>query len=223
MKGIEIIIADDHVVVRKGTRQILEAEPDFKVVGEAVNGEEAVKLVTELKPNVAIVDIAMPVLDGIKATKRIKAISPSTAVLILSVYDNDEFVFALLEAGAAGYLLKDASGQDIVNAIRAICRGESVLHPIIARKVMNRFFPEINNKKETEKVLGDRELEVLRLASNALSNQDIAEKLGISLHTVEAHMRHIFTKLQVSSRTEAMLYALKQGWISVDNSSESRQ
>jgi DNA-binding NarL/FixJ family response regulator len=223
MKGIEIIIADDHVVVRKGTRQILEAEPDFKVVGEAVNGEEAVKLVTELKPNVAIVDIAMPVLDGIKATKRIKTISPSTAVLILSVYDNDEFVFALLEAGAAGYLLKDASGQDIVNAIRAICRGESVLHPIIARKVMNRFFPVTNMKKETEKVLGDRELEVLRLASNALSNQDIAEKLGISLHTVEAHMRHIFTKLQVSSRTEAMLYALKQGWISVDNNTESHQ
>lgn len=221
MNDISIIIADDHVVVRKGTRQILEEEPDFKVVGEAVNGEEAVKLVTELKPNVAIVDIAMPVLDGIKATKRIKAINPSTAVLILSVYDNDEFVFALLEAGAAGYLLKDASGQDIINAIRAICRGESVLHPIIARKIMNRFFPVTTVKKETEKVLGDRELEVLRLASSALSNQEIADKLGLSLHTVEAHMRHIFTKLQVSSRTEAMLYALKQGWISIDNNSES--
>ncbi len=221
MKAIEIIIADDHVVVRKGTRQILEEESDFKVVGEAVNGEEAVKLVTELKPDVAIVDIAMPVLDGIKATKRIKAISPSTAVLILSVYDNDEFVFALLEAGAAGYLMKDASGQDIINAIRAICRGESVLHPIIARKVMNRFFPVTNVKKETQKVLGDRELEVLRLASNALSNQEIADKLGLSLHTVEAHMRHIFTKLQVSSRTEAMLYALKQSWISIDNNTES--
>jgi DNA-binding NarL/FixJ family response regulator len=208
-------------VVRKGTKQILEQEPDFKVVGEATNGEEAVKLVSELKPDVSIVDIAMPVLDGIKATKRIKAISPSTAILILSVYDNDEFVFALLEAGAAGYLLKDASGQDIVNAIRSICRGESVLHPIIARKVMNRFFPVTNVKKETEKILGDRELEVLRLASNALSNQEIANKLGLSLHTVEAHMRHIFTKLQVSSRTEAMLYALKQGWISIENSTES--
>ena len=221
MKAIEIIIADDHLVVRKGTKQLLEEEPDFKVVGEATNGEEAVKLVTELKPDVAIVDIAMPVLDGIKATKRIKTISPSTAILILSVYDNDEFVFALLEAGAAGYLLKDASGQDIVNAIRAICRGESVLHPIIARKVMNRFFPTTNVKKETEKILGDRELEVLRLASNALSNQDIADKLGLSLHTVEAHMRHIFTKLKVSSRTEAMLYALKQGWISIENNNES--
>jgi NarL family two-component system response regulator LiaR len=221
MKAIEIIIADDHLVVRKGTKQLLEEEPDFKVVGEATNGEEAVKLVTELKPDVAIVDIAMPVLDGIKATKRIKTISPSTAILILSVYDNDEFVFALLEAGAAGYLLKDASGQDIVNAIRAICRGESVLHPIIARKVMNRFFPVTSMKKETEKTLGDRELEVLRLASNALSNQEIANKLGLSLHTIEAHMRHIFTKLQVSSRTEAMLYALKRGWISIENNTES--
>jgi len=221
MNDISIIIADDHAVVRKGTKQILEEEPDFKVVGEAANGEEAVKLVTELKPDLAIVDVAMPVLDGIGATKQIKAINPSTAVLILSAYDNDEFVFTLLKAGAAGYLLKDVSGQDIVNAVRAICRGESVLHPIIARKVMDHFFPTENAQKETEKTIGDRELEVLRLAGNALNNQEIAEKLGLSPHTVEAHMRHIFTKLQVSSRTEAVLYALKQGWISIDDIPES--
>jgi DNA-binding NarL/FixJ family response regulator len=217
MQDIKIIIADDHTVVRKGTRQILEEEKEFEVVGEAANGEEAVKLAAELKPNIVIMDISMPVIDGIEATRRIKVSNPDTAVLILSVYDNDEFVFALLEAGAAGYLLKDASGQDIIRAIRAILRGESVLHPVIARKVMNRFFPVVVEKKGTAKVLGEREMEVLLLASKALSNQEIADKLGLSLHTIEAHMRHIFSKLQVSSRTEAVLFALKKGWIVIED------
>jgi two-component system, NarL family, response regulator LiaR len=228
MDEIKIIIADDHTVVRKGTRQILEEEPDLKVVGEASDGEEAMQLVTSLKPDIAIVDIAMPVMDGIEVTRRIKKTSPNTAVLILSTYDNDEYVFALLEAGAAGYLLKDVSGQDIINAIRAIRRGESVLHPVITRKVMNRFIPAVKGEKGTTrtadngvKVLGDREMEVLCLASKALSNQEIADKLGLSLHTVEAHMGHIFDKLGVSSRTEAVLYALKRGWVSIEDIPES--
>jgi DNA-binding NarL/FixJ family response regulator len=215
MNNIRIIIADDHAIVREGMRRTLEEEPDFKVIGEAVNGEEAVKLVSMLKPDVAIVDINMPVMNGIEATLKIKAISPLTAVLILSGFDDDQFVFSLLEAGAAGYLLKEVGGQRIIDAIRAIYRGESVLHPVIARKVMDRFFPVGGSKKEHEKVLGEREMEVLELAAQSLSNQEIANKLGLSLHTVEAHMRHIFSKLQVSSRTEAVLYAIKQGWIKI--------
>jgi DNA-binding NarL/FixJ family response regulator len=163
----------------------------------------------------------MPVLDGIEATRKIKAICPDTAVLIFSVYSDDEFVFTLLEAGASGYLLKDASGPDIINAIKAVRKGESILHPVIARKVMNRFFPVSMGKKEPVKVLGDREMEVLTLASRCLNNQAIAEKLGLSLHTVEAHMRHIFTKLQVGSRTEAVLYALKKGWLSIKDIPEN--
>jgi DNA-binding NarL/FixJ family response regulator len=217
MSEIKILIADDHTVVRKGTRQILEAEPDFKVVGEASNGEEALEMVTALEPDVAIIDIAMPVIGGIAVTKKIKEISPETAVLILSNYDNDEYVFALLETGAAGYLLKDSSSQDIVNAIRAISRGEAVLHPIITRKVMNRFLPGQMIKKEPLKLLGDRELEVLYLAGKSLSNREIADKMGLSLHTIEAHMRHIFSKLQVTSRTEAILRAIKEGWINIDS------
>jgi DNA-binding NarL/FixJ family response regulator len=217
MSDIQIIIADDHTVVRKGTRQILEAEPDFKVIGEAANGEEALQMVASLKPDIAVIDIAMPVLGGIAATKKIKEIRPETAVLILSNYDNDEYVFALLEAGAAGYLLKDSSSQDIVNAIRAISRGEAVLHPVIARKVMNRFLPSQSPKKEPMKVLGDREMEVLFLAGKSLSNREIADSLGLSLHTIESHMRHIFSKLQVTSRTEAILRAIKEGWISIDS------
>jgi two-component system, NarL family, response regulator LiaR len=217
MSDISIIIADDHTVVRTGTRQILEQEPDLKVVGEAANGAEAVELEKKLRPDIAIVDISMPVMDGIEVTRRIKEINPATAVLILSVYDNDEYVFALLEAGAAGYLLKDTSGQELVNAVRAVYRGESVLHPVIARKVVNRFKPSADEKKEPVKVLGDREMEVLQLAAKALSNREIADTLGLSLYTIEAHMRHIFTKLKVGSRTEAVMYALKHGWIKVDS------
>jgi DNA-binding NarL/FixJ family response regulator len=216
MSNIRIVIADDHTVVRKGTRQVLEQEPDLEVVGEAVNGQEAVQLVESLKPDIAILDIAMPVMDGIEATKRIKAGSPDIAILILSAYENDEFIFALLQAGADGYLLKDVGGQDIINAVRSILRGESVLHPVIARKVMKKFFPTPNGKEETAKLLGERELEVLQEAGNALSNQEIADKMGLSLHTVEAHMRHIFSKLHVGSRTEAVLFAIKQGWINIE-------
>lgn len=216
MDEIKIIIADDHTIARKGTRQILEEQADFKVVGEAANGEEAIQLVSSMDVDVAIIDISMPVFNGIAVTKKIKEIKPSVAVLILSNYDNDEYVFALLEMGAAGYLLKDASGQDIISAIRSISRGEAVLHPIIARKVMNRFVTTQQVKKEPSRVLGDRELEVLNLASKSLSNREIADSMGLSLHTVEAHMRHIFSKLQVGSRTEAILYALKRGWIAVD-------
>lgn len=217
MEVIKLVIADDHLVVRKGTRQILEQEADFKVLGEAADGEETLKIVDEQSPDIVVLDIAMPKVNGIEVTRKIKQAHPETAILILSNYDNDEFVFGLLEAGAAGYLLKDASSQEIINAVKAIKRGESVLHPVIAAKVMKRFFPDSRPNKETEKLLGDRELEVLRMAGKAMSNHEIAEKLGLSLHTVEAHMRHIFTKLKVGSRTEAVLFAIKQGWISVDD------
>jgi DNA-binding NarL/FixJ family response regulator len=218
MNIIKLIIADDHLVVRKGTRQILEGDPDFQIMGEAANGEDTLKMVEEVSPDVVILDIAMPVLNGIEVTRQIKKTHPETAILILSNYDNDEFVFSLLEAGAAGYLLKDVGSQDIINAIKAIKRGESVLHPVIASKVMKRFFPDPRPDKEAEKILGDRELEVLRLAGKACSNQAIADKLGLSLHTVEAHMRHIFAKLKVGSRTEAVMVAIKQGWIVMEDS-----
>ena len=141
MGKIKILIADDHAVVREGTRQILEQEPDLNVVAEAGDGEEAVRLAGASKPDVAIIDIAMPKLDGIEATKRIKALYPTIAVLILSAYDDDQFVFSLLEAGAAGYLLKSVRGRELIDAVRAVYAGESVLHPSIARKVLNHFIP----------------------------------------------------------------------------------
>jgi len=214
---IKILIADDHAVVREGTRRILEQEQDLEVVAEAGDGEEAVKLATSFKPDVAIIDIAMPKLDGIEATRQIKALSPTTTVLILTAYDDDQFIFSLLEAGAAGYLLKSVRGREVIDAIRAVHAGESVLHPSVARKVLNRFVPVAGKprKREPLEVLSEREMEVLRLATRGLSNQDIANELCLSIRTVQGHLGHIFNKLQVSSRTEAVVHALKEGWVTL--------
>jgi len=216
---IRVLIADDHAVVREGTRQILEHEPDLKVVAEAADGDEAVKLTGSSKPDVAIIDISMPRVDGIEATRQIKALYPQVAVLILTAYDDDQFVFSLMEAGAAGYLLKSVRGSELVDAIRAVYSGESVLHPSIARKVLNRFVPSLDKgqRQEPPETLSQREMEVLQLATQGLSNQDIADGLSLSLRTVQAHLGHIFNKLRVSSRTEAVVRALKEGWITLDD------
>lgn len=219
MDKIKILIADDHAVVREGTRQILDSEPDLEVVAEAADGEEAIRLTGSSEPNVAIIDIAMPRVDGIEATKQIKALYPAVAILILTAYDDDQFIFSLLEAGAAGYLLKNVRGHELINAVRAVYNGESVLHPAIARKVLNRFAltAEKAGKKEQAEVLSKREIDVLRLATMGLSNQDIANELYLSLRTVQAHLGHIFNKLGVSSRTEAVVRALKEGWITLED------
>ncbi len=219
MGKIRILIADDHAMVREGTRQILEQEKDLTVVAEAGDGEEAVRSAGTFKPDVAIMDIAMPRLDGIGATKQIKALYPSIAVLILSAYDDDQFVISFLEAGAAGYLLKSVRGRELVNAVRAVYAGESVLHPAIARKVLNRFVPAAGNlaRREASELLSEREMDVLKLAAKGLRSEDIAHELSLSLRTVQNHLNHVFNKLRVSSRTEAVVRALKEGWISLDD------
>ncbi len=219
MSTIKILIADDHAVVRDGTRQILEQEKDLEVIAEAADGAEAVKLAGSTKPDVAIIDISMPGMDGIEATRQIKALYPSIAVLILSAYDDDQFVFSLLEAGAAGYLLKSVRGRELIEAVRQVHAGESVLHPAIARKVLNRFVPSSGKAagQKSAEVLSDREIEVLKYATRGLSNQEIADELVLSLRTVQAHLGHIFNKLQVSSRTEAVVRALKEGWVTLED------
>jgi NarL family two-component system response regulator LiaR len=219
MSRISIIIADDHTLVREGTRDRLDREEDLKVVGEAADGEEAVRLVNELKPNVAILDVAMPNLNGIEAAKQIKKAQPGTAVLVLSAYDDDQYVYAALEAGADGYLLKNVGGHQLVEAIRDVCAGEVVLAPHVARKVV-QWFSSLSHGQPVEGAgdyLSERELEVLKLAAKGLSNKEIAAELGLGARTVQSHLGHIFDKLGVSSRTEAVLRALKQGWLSLEH------
>ena len=219
MGKISIIIADDHTLVREGTRERLEREEDFEVVGEAADGEEAVRLVNELQPNLAIVDIAMPNLNGIEAAKQIKKTQPNTAVLVLSAYDDDQYIYALLEAGANGYLLKNVHGHQLVDAIRDVCAGEVVLDPHVARKVV-QWFSSLSRGHPVEGAgdnVSERELEVLKLAAKGMSNKEIATELGLSARTVQSHLGHIFTRLGVSSRTEAVLRALKEGWISLEH------
>lgn len=219
MNRIRILLADDHALVREGTRELLEREEDLQVVAEAGDGQEAVHLTASQRPDVALIDISMPRLNGIEATKQIKTLSPTTAVLILTAYDDDQYVFALLEAGAAGYLLKNVRGHDLVEAIRAVNAGESVLHPVIARKVIDRFAhsPGEPSRESVLDQLSERELEVLRLAAKGMSNQDIARHLALSTRTVQTHLSTVFNKMQVGSRTEAVVQALQRGWLTIED------
>ena len=219
MSSVSVILAEDHVITRQGIRRLLEDERDLTVIGEAGDGEEAVQMATEMQPDVVIMDIAMPKINGIEATRQIKLIHPTTAVLILSAYDDDEYVLGLLKAGAAGYLLKHASGDELISAIRAVHKGEPVLDPTIARKVINYFrFPDkLPGPERPSERLSKREIDVLKLAAKGLSNKDIASELHLSKRTVEGHLRTIFNKLGVGSRTEAVLHGLNKGWFGLED------
>ena len=218
MGNISIILGEDHLITRQGIRRLLEDERGFTIIGEASNGEEAVELVSEMRPDVVIMDIAMPKLNGIEATRQIKLTNPRTGVLILSAYDDDEYVFAMLKAGAAGYLLKSVSGDELVRAVKAIHKGEPVLDPVIAKKVMNYFqLPDkVPGMEEDSEHLSDRELGIIKLAARGLTNKEIADNLHLSYRTIEGHMRDVFNKLGVGSRTEAVLYGLKKGWFTLE-------
>jgi DNA-binding NarL/FixJ family response regulator len=211
---IRIVLADDHVMVRQGIRQFLEEAGDVEVVAEAGDGAEAVRAVEAHQPDVAVLDIRMPGVTGVEATRQIKARFPQVRVLVLTAYDDDPYVFALLQAGADGYVLKTASGDELVRAVRTVHGGRTALSPEIAAKVVRQATsgrPE--GAADQVEPLTDREIEVLRLAARGLTNRAIGHELGISHRTVQGHLANIYGKMGVNSRTEAVTEALRRGWI----------
>jgi len=214
---IRVILADDHAVVRKGIREFLEEAGDVEVVAEADDGAQALRLIEAHQPDVAVLDIRMPTMTGVEAARQVKDRFPQVRVLILTAYDDDPYVFALLQAGADGYVLKTASGDELVRAVRTVHRGESALSPEIATKVVRQAVsgrPE--GAADQIETLTERELDVLRLAARGLTNRAIGHELGISHRTVQGHLQSVYGKLDVNSRTEAVTEALRRGWIVVE-------
>lgn len=216
-----VIIADDHALLRESMRNLLDRQEDMEVVGEAADGEEAIRLSLKTKPDIAVLDIVMPRLNGIEASKEIKKVSPGTAIIILTAYDDPQYVLGLLEAGAAGYLLKSARGRDVVAAIRAVREGESVLHPSIIAMLLKRALgvQVSENRPISRESLTEREIEVLKLAAQGMSNKEIAENLSVTVRTVKAHISNLFAKMDVASRTEAILKAVREGWLDLEETS----
>ena len=218
--AIRVLIVDDHAIVRKGLRALLRNLPDIEVVGEAEDGWEAIAAVEKLDPDVVLMDLLMPELDGIEATRRIMDDQPDTRILVLTSFAGEDAIFPAIKAGALGYHLKDSSPEELVQAIRQVHRGESSLHPLIARKVLQEL-SRPSGDPPTPDPLTPREVQVLRLVAQGKSNHEIADELVISETTVRTHVSNILSKLHLASRTQAALYALREGLASLDDASET--
>ena len=215
MAKIKVVIADDHAVVREGVKLILSREPDIDIVGEAGNGREALDQIAKTKPHVVVMDISMPEMGGIEATKRVKDTWPKVNVLALTMHEDESYVFQLLKAGASGYVLKRGAAQDLVQAIRSAARGEAFLYPSVARSVLQDYLKRVETGEDRKRYDGltDREREILALIAEGLSNQEIATKLFISIKTVQTHRTHIMEKLDLHNRAQLVRYAIRKGLI----------
>lgn len=215
---IHILLAEDHKIVREGTRQLLQQAPDLKIVAETSDGTETVPFAQSLLPDVIVMDVRMPGMNGLEATRAIKSVCPAIRILILSAYDDDSYIFPLLQAGASGYLLKTASGAELIDAIRIVNAGGTVFSSPVTDKMLQRVGARpLAHTPHSPEDLTERELEVLHLAAMGSSNKVIANKLSISPQTVQVHLRNIFGKLGVNSRSEATAMALSRGWISLSD------
>jgi two-component system response regulator NreC len=208
-----VLIADDHTIVRTGVRLLLEAEQDIEVIGEAGDGNEALILTESLQPNVVLIDVAMPGLDGIEATRQIKARWPNITVLVLTMHRTDEYFFEMLKAGASGYVLKGAEISELINAVRMVSRGEVFLHAAMARRLVQDYLSRVQGAAESTVSLSPREAEILRMLAEGYSNNEIAKKLVISPSTVHTHRSNLMVKLGLNSRHELIQYARERGII----------
>lgn len=216
---IRILICDDHAVVREGLRALISTEPDMTIVGEAADGENAVVAFRELRPDVTLLDMVMPRMDGIEALKAILAEFPSARILILTSFSEDEMVFPAIKSGALGYLLKDSSPEELIRAIRSVNRGEASLHPSIARRLIQEL-SQPTALPPTQEPLTEREMEVLRLVAKGYSNEEIGDSLVVSERTARGHVSSILSKLHLANRTQAALYALREGFANLDEDAE---
>jgi len=220
MERIKVLIADDHRVVREGLMAILKTEENIEVVGEAQDGQEAIEKVRTLEPDVILMDVSMPRMGGVEATRQIKREFPHIGIIALTMYDEQQYIFDLVRAGATGYLLKDTESAQIVEAIRAIYRGESLIHPSVASKILAEFslLAQKKGKKPSweDHDLTEREITVLRLVADGKTNKEIANNLDLSEKTVKNHVRNIFHKLQVYDRTQAAILGIRKGIIELE-------
>jgi len=215
---IRVLIADDHVIVREGLRVLLEAEPDIEVIGEAAEGQEAVDKTIELTPDVVLMDITMPGMNGMEATRLIKTHSPDVKVLALTMHENDEYFFQILNAGASGYVVKGGSSRELITALRAVWRGDVFLYPSMAKKLLGDYLQLARDgyDKEYYDGLTEREMEILRHVAEGRTNQEVADILVLSASTVQTHRANIMAKLGLHSRTELVKYAIRRGFITLD-------
>lgn len=214
---INVLVVDDHVVVREGIKMVLTTDPELKVVGEASSGEEAVDRVKELKPQVVVMDIAMPGLSGFEATRLIREQNPDVKVLALTVHDSEAYVFQMLQAGATGYVLKRASSADVIQAVKAAHRGEAILHPSVAKMLITDYLTRVEKGEEgSYDTLSDREREILKLIAEGRTNKEIAQMLFLAVKTVQAHRANLMRKLGMHDRTELVKYAIRKGIVGLD-------